>query len=155
MNSNDNWLVHDHSLYEDILFRCQDSVEAGEWDDARQAFKELISHLKSHMAMEEEVLYPAYENKIPSGTGPTASLREEHDQLVRLVSDMNHVFRSRDSAHVLECLGHLEAQMIKHHEKEEDIFLPMASIILDASKEEIIKQLNSFDSTKAKRKWDI
>jgi hypothetical protein len=45
--------------------------------------------------------------------------------------------------------------MIKHHEKEEDIFLPMASHILDARREEISQQLADFDVTKAIRKWDI
>lgn len=155
MNSDDNWLVHDHSLYEDILFKCQDLVEAGEWNDARQSFDDLVRHLKNHMAMEEEVLYPAYEKRVTSSTGPTQALREDHDQLVQLVRDMIHVFRSRDAGHVLDCLSHLEEKMIKHHEKEEDIFLPMASVILDTSREEITRQLNSFDASKARRKWNI
>jgi hypothetical protein len=45
--------------------------------------------------------------------------------------------------------------MIKNHEKEEDNFLPMASHILDARREEISQQLADFDMTKAVRKWDI
>jgi hypothetical protein len=68
---------------------------------------------------------------------------------------MVRVIKTRDSDHVLECLVHLEKQMIKHHEKEEDIFLPMASHILDARREEISQQLADFDVTKAIRKWDI
>lgn len=155
MNSDDNWLVHDHSVYEDILFKCQDFVESGEWEEAKRAFNELVDHLKGHMAMEEEVLYPAYENRVKSRTSPTEILREDHDQLVRLVRDMIQVFRSRDTGHVLDCLSHLERQMITHHEKEEDIFLPMASVILDENKEEIIAQLKRFDASKIKRKWDI
>ena len=68
---------------------------------------------------------------------------------------MVRVIKNRDSDHVLECLVHLEKQMIKHHEKEEDIFLPMAGHILDARREEISQQLAGFDVTKAVRKWDI
>jgi hemerythrin-like domain-containing protein len=107
------------------------------------------------MALEEEVLYPAYEAAVEAPQGPTKALREEHDQIVRLVRDMVRVIKTRDSDHVLECLVHLEKQMIKHHEKEEDIFLPMASHILDAGREEISRQLADFDVTKAVRKWDI
>ena len=68
---------------------------------------------------------------------------------------MLRIIKTRDSDHVLESLVHLEKQMIKHHEKEEDIFLPMASHILDARREEISQQLADFDVTKAIRKWDI
>ena len=56
---------------------------------------------------------------------------------------------------MLECLVHLENRMIKHHEKEEDIFLPMASHILNASRDEILRQLGEFDASKITRKWDI
>ena len=68
---------------------------------------------------------------------------------------MLRIIKTRDSDHVLESLVHLEQQMIKHHEKEEDIFLPMASHILDARREEISQQLADFDVTQAVRKWDI
>jgi hemerythrin-like domain-containing protein len=155
MSSSDNWLVHEHSLYEDLLSRCQGAVEIEDWGDADLAFRELLTHLKRHMALEEEVLYPAYEAAVEAPQGPTKALREEHDQIVRLVRDMVRVIKTRDSDHVLECLVHLEKQMIKHHEKEEDIFLPMASHILDAGREEISRQLADFDMTKAVRKWDI
>ena len=130
MSGSDNWLVHEHSLYEDLLGRCQDAVEIEDWSGANFVFRELVTHLKRHMALEEEVLYAAYETAGEAPQGPTIALREEHDQIVRLVRDMLRVIKTRDSDHVLECLLHLEKQMIKHHEKEEDIFLPMASHIL-------------------------
>jgi len=155
MSSSDNWLAHEHSLYEDFLSRCQEAVEIEDWGDADLVFRDLVTHLKRHMALEEEVLYAAYEAAAEAPQGPTKALREEHDQLVRLVQDMLRVIKTRDSDHVLECLVHLEKQMIKHHEKEEDIFLPMASHILDARREEISQQLAAFDMTKAARKWDI
>jgi len=101
------------------------------------------------------VLYPAYETAPEAPQGPTTALREEHDQIVRLVQDMARIIKTRDSDHVLESLVHLEQQMIKHHEKEEDIFLPMASHILDARREEISQQLADFDVSKSVRKWDI
>ena len=155
MSSSDSWLIHEHSLYENLLSRCQDAMEIEDWRGADLVFGELVTHLKRHMALEEEVLYAAYEATVEAPQGPTKALREEHDQIVRLVRDMVRVIKTRNSDHVLECLVHLEKQMIKHHEKEEDIFLPMASHILDARREEISQQLAGFDVTKAARKWDI
>jgi hemerythrin-like domain-containing protein len=107
------------------------------------------------MAVEEEVLYPAYEAETHAPQGPTQALREEHDRIVQLVRDMVEVIKTRDSEHVLESLARLEYEMIKHHEKEEDIFLPMASHILNEKREEISQKLAGFDKLKSARKWDI
>ncbi len=155
MSGTDNWLEHEHSLYEDLLSLCQDAVESEDWGTADELFERLVSSLKRHMALEEEVLYPAYETDPHAPQGPTAALRREHDQIVHLVSDMAQVIKTRGSEHVLECLVHLEKQMIKHHEKEEDIFLPMASHILDAKREEISRKLAEFNPSKSARKWDV
>ena len=155
MSSTDNWLEHEHSLYENLLLQCQDAVESEDWGTADLLFKKMLTSLKRHMALEEEVLYPAYESSSHAPQGPTQALRAEHDQIVRLVTDTAQVIKSRGSDHVLECLLQLETQMIKHHEKEEDIFLPMASHILAAKREEISRKLADFDLSKSARKWDI
>ena len=155
MNSTDNWLVHEHSLYEDLLSQCQEAVEIENWDGVDRIFNDLVTHLKRHMALEEEVLYPAYEAAPHAPQGPTTALREEHSAIVRLVRDMAQIIRTRNSEHMLECLAQLEYRMIKHHEKEEDIFLPMASHILESSRDELLSKLAEFDNSKIRRKWDI
>jgi len=154
MRKEDNWLVHDHSLYEGLLYQCESAIETEEWATANGAFEELVMHLKLHMALEEEVLYPAYEATPHAPQGPTLALRDEHKQIVRLIKDMQQVIKTRDSDHVLDCLTHLQQQMVKHHEKEEDIFLPMASHILKASREEILGKLDAVEVNKAGGKWD-
>jgi len=155
MNRTDNWLVHEHSLYENLLFRCQDAAEVEEWRAVDLAFSEFVTHLKRHMAVEEEVLYPAYESAPDAPQGPTTALREEHSDIIRLVQDVARVIKTRGSEHVLECLAHLEKQMIKHHEKEEDIFLPMAGHFLNTTRDELMRKLNEFDESKTSRKWEI
>jgi iron-sulfur cluster repair protein YtfE (RIC family) len=155
MINTDDWLAHDHSLYENLLSEGLDAAEVEDWRTVDRVFKALVNHLKRHMALEEEVLYPAYEAAIDAPQGPTKALREEHDQIVRLIKDMARVIKNRDSEHTLECLSHLENKMIIHHEKEEDIFLPMASHILKSRREHISRQLDAFDTSKINRKWDI
>jgi hemerythrin-like domain-containing protein len=155
MTNPDNWLVHEHSLYEGLLCQCQDAVEMEDWGTVDRVFNELVTHLKWHMALEEEVLYPAYEASPHAPQGPTAALREEHSAIVRLIRDMGRIINTRDSEHVLSGLTYLEFQMVKHHEKEEDIFLPMASHMLNTSRDELLRKLSEFDASKIKRKWDI
>ena len=155
MNSTDNWLVHEHSLYEDLLTECHDAVENEDWEGVNLIFSQLVMHLKRHIALEEEVLYPAYESAPHAPQGPTMALREEHSTIIRLLQDMAPVIRTRDSEHLLECLAHLENQMIKHHEKEEDIFLPMASLILNSRRDELSSRLKQFEGSTPHREWDV
>jgi iron-sulfur cluster repair protein YtfE (RIC family) len=155
MDNTDHWLEHEHSLYEDLLWQCREEVETEEWEEVGLAFGKLVMLLKRHMALEEEVLYPAYEASPHAPQGPTTALREEHDNIVRLVQDIARLLKTRDSEHVLQSLVSLENQMIKHHEKEEDIFLPMAGYILKDRRTELLRKLDEFDASKIQRKWDI
>jgi len=107
MNGNDNWLIHEHSLYENLLSQCTEAVEIEDWKTVNLLFKRLVTHLKRHMALEEEVLYPAYEAAAHAPQGPTSALREEHDHIVRLIMDMARVIKTRDSDYVLECLAQI------------------------------------------------
>jgi hemerythrin-like domain-containing protein len=155
MSTKDKWLVHEHSIIEGLLFECEDAIGREDWKAANRKFMELIDDLKLHMALEEEVLFPAYEASGDAPQGPTAALRREHDEIVRLVEDMVQVIRTRDSAHVLDSLIALEKVMIKHHEKEEDIFLPMASRLLLPQRDELLKKLNAFSGTASGRRWKV
>ncbi|MBF8270195.1 MAG: uncharacterized protein HW386_1904 [Gammaproteobacteria bacterium] len=152
MNSSDNWLLHDHSQHEGLLTKCQEAVEIEDWDKANKTFRNLLAELKWHILQEEQVVYPAYEAEVNTPDEPTAALRSEHRKIIAFMNDTLQVFESQDSEHVLDCLNRLEQLLIKHHEKEEDIFLPMASLILKDNREEIQKKLHSFNSTKTDEK---
>ena len=156
MNEDTNWLTHDHAEYEAILYDCQSAAEQEDWKTATRLFRELVSHIKLHMHMEEEVLYPAYEQTMNAPQGPTLALREEHDEIYRLLRDLSHVIKTNDSHLFLESLLPLEKVLFKHHEKEEEIFLPMASFVLLSQRDEIMRRLKVFDKDiPSKRAWDF
>lgn len=155
MTRTDSWLVHEHALYENLLSRCRDAAEAEDWGSVDRAIRELATQLERHMTLEEEVLYPAYEASPHAPQGPTRALREEHAAIIRLIQDIARIIGSRDSDAVLESLVQLEYRMITHHEKEEDIFLPMASHILNGSREELLRRLAGFNMAKIPRRWKV
>jgi hemerythrin-like domain-containing protein len=155
MSDNADWLHHDHVDHEAILFDCQAAAEQEEWRAVKQIFEELVSRVRVHMAMEEEILNPAYEAAMDAPQGPTQALREEHDEIYRLLRDLPRVLESNDSDIFLESLLPLEKVMTKHHEKEEEIFLPMAGHALLAQQDEIKRRLKEFDTETSGRDWDL
>jgi hemerythrin-like domain-containing protein len=149
-----NWLLHDHSEFEELLAECQTAIDEEDWETSYSYFETLVAQLKSHMAMEEEVLYPAYESTPEFPQEPVIALREEHDRIVELVRDLHKVFRTRNSEHVLISLISLENIMVRHHEKEECVFLPMAGYLLKSKSQELKQQLQDFKPSPNGRNWD-
>ena len=152
MNSSDNWLLHDHSRQEELLAKCQEAVDIEDWGKANSTFRELLAELNWHIFQEEQLVYPAYEAEVKAPGEPTLALRSEHRKIIAFMNDTRLVFESQDSEHVLECLNQLEQLLTKHHEKEEDIFLPMASLILKDNREAILKKLKTSDISKREKK---
>ena len=152
MKSSENWLAHDHAEHEQLLVRCQDAVAMEDWKQANTTYRELRAALEWHITQEEEVVYPAFEATVQAPGEPTAALRSEHRKIMDAIKDTQRAFVSQNSEHVLDCLQHLEQLLIKHHEKEEDIFLPMASLILEPQKDVIMDKLKTLVNSKQERK---
>ena len=131
MNSANNWFVHDHSQHGENLAGCRQAIKAGDWDKASSIFEEFVTQLKSHMRQEEEEIFPNYVALVKISHDPTQALRTEHDRINSFVKEMQHLIKTHDSKHGLECLHQLEQEINIHEEKEEKIFLPMAGYVLD------------------------
>ena len=155
MSSRYNWLVHDHSDHEELLTECLDAVDVEDWHTAERVFSNLIGRLKTHIELEEEVLFPAYESRTEDPEGPTRSLRDEHIRIVQFIHDTSSVLETRNSQAGLECLVELERLLVGHHEKEEDIFLPMASLILESDREELLQNMRDFITSKKTTEWKV
>ncbi len=153
MKSTEHWLVHDHSEFEYLIGQCREAADINDWWALEQAFNELVKKLKHHMAQEDEVLFPAYEARTSAPYKPTLALRDEHDLIVKLFRDAAGYINARDADATEEVLQTLQFHMIQHHEKEEEIFLPMASHILCNEREELSQKLAQFVEAETPRDW--
>ncbi len=113
-------------------------------------FEIFASKFESHMAVEEEVLFPAYEGVKGIPKEPMRALREEHQRIMRFLLDIRAVLKIQDANHVMESLGPFEEAMLNHHEKEESFFLPMAEYFLNPQKEILLARLQEFNASMQK-----
>jgi hemerythrin superfamily protein len=153
MKSTEHWLVHDHSHHERLLGDCMEAADIDDWWALDRAFTELVKILKHHMAQEEEVLFPAYESKPNASCKPTDSLRKEHDRIVFYLHALLNSIKERDHEKAMDALLSLQPIMIHHHETEEEVFLPMASHILFAEREQLSRDIEEYDSAVSPRDW--
>lgn len=155
MNATHAWLLHDHRHYETLLRECEEAVRASDWQRAEKRLRDLIALLKGHFLAEEQVLFPAYEELTHSPDCPTSHLRREHDEMRELLHSISLGLQHQHAAEALEKLPRLQQVMDRHHEKEEEIFLPMAGHALFERREEVMERLKRLDWKGALKTWKI
>jgi iron-sulfur cluster repair protein YtfE (RIC family) len=158
MTEDANWLYHDHLDLEHLPNDCATSAKAEQWADAARLFGRLLDRLKGHMRLEEEVLFPAYEQLPGAPKEPTRSLRNDHDAMVRWCRDLHFSVQSQDSPAFLGAIESLRELLVWHDEKEEQLFLPMAGHSLFERREAVMERLRGLDwkdRAGTVRHWDF
>ena len=136
-----SWLHHDHKNFESAVYQCRSACDDANWSRVRDIFDELASHYRSHVRIEEEVLFPAYEAHPDASSKPTESLRSDHTQIFNLMDNIAQSLQQGAQDRLAENLSLLYRILTKHHEKEEEIFLPMASEALYSDKDAILADM--------------
>ena len=136
-----NLLPHDHREFESAAYKCRAACEIADRSLVQKIFAELASSYREHVRIEEETLLHACEEHSHGLAGPADSLRADHEQILKL---MDHIAERLDvSSHenLSDSFSLLYRILAKHHKKEEEIFLPMASEILHSKKSAILAEM--------------
>lgn len=153
MHEAKNWLLHDHRHYEEVLVDCKHLALQGDWQGTEQRFHDLVALLKGHFLMEELVLFPAYEGLVAVPRAPTEHLCNEHNRVRQHLKALAQGVRARETQRFIESWSRLDQLMAVHHEKEEELFLPMAGHALLDKKEEVMARIKRFDWRAAMQPW--
>lgn len=100
---------------------------------ARRQIDRFCEDLRRHMAVEDEIIFPQFEEKTGLRTeGPTALLRREHQQIeARLTSIQTTLQNVETVGEALEQLRALKALLEDHRRREEEVLYPTCDRLLD------------------------
>lgn len=118
-------LTQQHRDCDAILAQAEQAVRHGDWTTAGQTCLRLARDLEQHFQLEEQQLFPAFEAATGMYSGPTAVMRQEHQEIRLLLQDMADALHATDAT---AWLGHAETLLIltqQHNMKEENILYPM------------------------------
>jgi len=118
-----SYLTWDHGLIDESLSGLTTMIEDGEWERALGHLEEVDQRLRRHIAIEEEIVFPAFERRF-GARGPTAVMRAEHDQVTRLLDRMRETMKRRDGPLFADAHGRLLAVLQSHNAKEESMVYP-------------------------------
>lgn len=131
----------DHKRCDDFFAQAETAVAATLWTNAELAMSAFCEALEQHFAMEEQVLFPEFEEVVGSREGPTAVMRMEHRQMREILSMLNECLGKRDADGFLGYSETLNTLMQQHNMKEEGILYPMSDRVLDGRQETIISTM--------------
>jgi hemerythrin-like domain-containing protein len=115
----------DHRRLDAILAEVKRCLAAGDCARARTRFAEFRGGLERHIAVEEEVLFPPFEQATGTAqAGPTRVMRAEHAELRRLMAEITATLARNGGEGPTTPLAALTARIYAHNGKEERILYP-------------------------------
>jgi len=128
------YFTEDHRECDNIFVLFENNINAENWTETANVWKQFTDKLNEHLQMEETILFPEFESATGMTQGPTAVMRAEHMQIRGLISEIDYAIENKDSA---QCQGVAETLMLmmqQHNMKEEQMLYPMSDQHVDAAR---------------------
>ncbi len=143
MNTFTSFMGGDHHRCDQYFAAAESAVDSGDWQQAGTAHQQFIGAMQQHFAMEEELLFPAFEQASGNPAGPTTVMRHEHEQMRALFTEMDQALAQQDSDSYLGASETLLILMQQHNAKEEQILYPMSERLLAERQETLLAEMQA------------
>ncbi len=119
------FLTADHRHGDELFASAGQTAAGGDWAGCRQGLDAFRQVLKHHMDVEEQVLFPAFEQATGLSAGPTRVMRREHRELLALLDRVAAAVAARDVPGFRRAAEPFTALMNQHSAKEENVLYPL------------------------------
>lgn len=121
-----SYMQQDHVLIDGIAERAIAAAQAGDWPALEREASDFLRRLRRHIEMEENVLFPAFEQRTGmTAAGPSAQMRVEHTQMRPILSRMQEAASAPDRVGYQQASKALFDILVPHNMKEEQMMYPM------------------------------
>ena len=135
------FMTEDHRDCDDQFAKLENIVDEGKFDEAKAMYDGFQSHMLRHFDMEEQVMFPQYQNCEGGHCDPTPVMIMEHEQMRKIFAQMNDAINENDKEKFLGQSETLLFTMQQHNMKEEQMMYNMADQSLNS--EDIITQMKA------------
>lgn len=133
MSSVNDYMTNDHRECDSIFERADHAAKAGDYVALEREASEFLRRITSHIALEEKLLFPAFEERTGmSEAGPSVTMREEHRLMEVMFADMRQAVAAKDAAAYRKAAGSMIELLQQHNQKEEMMMYPMLDDALGA-----------------------
>ena len=136
-------LATDHRRCDELFASAEELVSKEDWDRGGTQFAAFRQAMEHHFSMEEEVVFPAFEQQTGHSAGPTQVMRMEHRQMRQLFAEMSEGIAERSSNRYLGLAETLLMLMQQHNAKEEQMLYRMADQALGDQVPGVLQRMKS------------
>lgn len=141
-----SWFTRDHRACDELWAAFEQAV-ADRDAHAPKAWRRFDAAMRRHIAMEEEVLFPAFEEATGMvDVGPPAVMRMEHAQMRGLLDQAGNAVAAGDLDAALDQGDTLLMLIQQHNAKEEGMLYPMAEQVLGERWTTLRAELDRFEA---------
>lgn len=141
MSTIKSYMTQDHRDCDELFSALENSVADGKWEEAKGRFPEFNDAMIRHFRMEEEVMFPVFEQKTGFVGGPTYVMTMEHNQMRQILEELSSALINEDRNRFL---GLSETFMIlvqQHNMKEEQMLYNMIDMHLRDENDAIMSEM--------------
>ncbi|MHB0986372.1 MAG: hemerythrin domain-containing protein [Sulfuricella sp.] len=146
METISSYLSGDHQRCDELFSQAEAAASGKDWAAIAADFQAFLRAMRRHFKIEEEVLFPAFEQRTGMSMGPTQVMRAEHAQMNELLDAMEDALQRQDKDGYL---GQAETLLImtqQHNIKEEQILYPMADQALAPELGDVLKRMHAVEA---------
>ena len=134
-----------HKHCDTMYVEAENKLNGGEETEGKRMMADFIWNMEVHFGREEQILFPAFEQKTGmTGGGPTHVMRAEHEQIRGVLKDMKDSLDRGDYQRIFDQAETMLILIQQHNSKEEQILYPMLDQHLGEDLEQIAKEVQLF-----------
>ena len=139
------YFIQDHHDCDARWADVEELLDSADIDLARPAWRKFDDGMRRHLAMEEDILFPAFDSRSGmGGGGPTAMMRMEHQQMRGLLDQIGEAMESGNTEDAMDIGDTLLMLIQQHNIKEEGMLYPMAENMLAGEWANLAAQLEKY-----------
>ena len=139
------FFAQDHADCDARWIDVEELLDTADTDTARGPWKAFEAGMRRHFAMEEDVLFPAFDARSGmGGGGPTAMMRMEHQQMRGLLDQIGEAMDAGNAQDAMDIGDTLLMLTQQHNVKEEGMLYPMAENMLAGDWAALAVQLEKY-----------
>lgn len=149
MDTISSFMSSDHTRCDELFAQLELIVTQGKWEEAEATCQGFEREMERHFAMEEAVLFVAFEQATGNSAGPTSVMRMEHGHIRDIIAHIREAVGSHDANGFFGHADTLRIMLHQHNMKEESILYVMTDRVLSDRRDEVISAMNELSTVGA------
>lgn len=138
-----DYMNGDHKHCDAAFARAEDRAAAGDLTGLERDGEAFLREMERHIGLEEKLLFPAFEGKTGMTSGPTETMRTEHEQMRGMFAQMRAAIETKNAEQYLGIAETLLILLQQHNMKEESMMYPMLDQSLGDDADSLLTQMGS------------